>query len=279
VTLTQMDLLEKAITMMERMRSYVRKAGRRSVPTVPISSSPPRVRKSVLIYDPLSLPTAAAKWVVRAVDSAIHERGRCTMILAGGTSWLPVYRRMVVPWLAERIAWDRVEIFFGDERCVPPDDRLSNYGMVRSALLSHRPIRNAAIHRIHAEKADHDAVAQAYARVLPEAPDVLLLGMGADGHTASIFPHSPTLDERERRVVSVAAASGVGRITITPPVISAAATVFVLAAGVRKANATASALEGPWRPQQVPIQLALGGTWLIDTGAARRLRGAYLRGG
>jgi 6-phosphogluconolactonase len=124
------------------------------------------------------------------------------------------------------------------------------------------------------ERTNREESARDYARLLPSRLDVLLLGMGEDGHTASLFPFSPGVRERERRVV---AATGPApyplRLTITPPVISEAETVIVMVTGSAKANAVARALEGSYSPEAFPIQLAIRGTWLIDYPAAHKLRG------
>ena len=237
-----------------------------------------RLQTRVLIYEPSSLPDIAAKWIIRALETAIRERGRCTLALAGGTSWGPTYRRMASAWLAERITWNKVAIYFGDERCVTPEDSRSNYGSAIRTFLARPPIANAAIHRIPADAADPDEAARSYASQLPEHLDVLLLGVGIDGHTASLFPHSPAIAEDVRRVVTVKRPSpDVGRITITCPVIDAARTVFVLAGGSQKSAAVARALEGPWTPDELPVQLTRNATWLIDSRAARCLHGKYER--
>ena len=239
----------------------------------------PQAHGRVLVYDAAALPAAAAKFVIRAVESAIHLHGGCSLALAGGTAWEPTYTEMRSPWLAERVAWEQVSIYFGDERCVPPDDIRSNYRMARASLLGYHPISKASVHRIIAEDPDPEQAALAYADLLPARFDVLLLGVGADAHTASLFPRAPALSETARRVVAVPGPSGLRRITITPPVISAADTVFVLASGVRKSVAVARAIEGPWMPEEMPIQFGRRGAWLLETRAARRLRGDYERAG
>ena len=228
----------------------------------------------VLRYEPTRLASGAARRITELIEDAIKRRGRCTLALAGGGTPQPVYACMADSSLAERVAWDRVALYFGDERCVPPDAEESNYRMVREALLQHVPISSASVHRMEGERADADAAARDYERLLPDALDILLLGMGEDGHTASLFPHSPALAERARRVVAVhRPAPARSRITITPPVIEAADTVIVLVAGADKASTVARAIEGAYVPDELPIQLALRGTWLIDHDAARDLHG------
>lgn len=228
----------------------------------------------VHVYDPPTFAARAAEYVAGAVEASIVARSRCALVLAGGATPRPVYEQMAAAPLAERVAWDRVAIYFGDERCVPPDDPQSNFRMAHEALLSRVPVASGSVHRMEGERTDVDAAAAEYARLLPDAVDVLLLGVGEDGHTASLFPHAPALQEEMRRVVPARSpAPPALRLTITPPVIRAARVVIVLARGAAKAGAMVRALEGPRAPQEVPIQLALGGTWLLDRAAASKLQG------
>jgi 6-phosphogluconolactonase len=165
-----------------------------------------------------------------------------------------------------------VSVFFGDERAVSPDHPDSNFFMVQRALLSRVPIPVGNVHRMEAERTDREAAAREYERLLPARLDVLLLGMGADGHTASLFPGSDALDERHRLVVPVLGAKPPAeRITVTPPVIGAARRVAVIATGEDKAPMVARAIEGPFAPKAVPVQLARHGTWFLDRSAAARL--------
>jgi 6-phosphogluconolactonase len=220
------------------------------------------------------LANAAARGIIEVIGDTIQRRGLCSLALAGGATPRPVYERMAASPLADRVAWDRVRIYFGDERCVPPEAEESNYRMAREALLEHVPIPAASVHRMEGERTDAAAAARDYERQLPAALDLLLLGMGEDGHTASLFPHSPVLAERTRRVVAVTPPAGPApRLTITPPVIAAADTVIVLVAGANKAATVARALEGAYAPEALPVQLALRGTWFIDSAAARLLHG------
>lgn len=221
------------------------------------------------------LADAAARQITEVIEDTIKRRGLCTLALAGGATPRPVYERMAVSSLAGRVAWDRVSFYFGDERCVPPDAEESNYRMAREAILEHVPISSASVHRMEGERTDTDAAARDYERQLPAALDLLLLGMGEDGHTASLFPHSPALAEGTRRVVAVTRPPpSPQRLTITPSVIEAADAVIVLVAGANKAAMVARALEGTYAPEELPIQLALRGTWFIDFAAARRLHGS-----
>lgn len=145
--------------------------------------------------------------------------------------------------------------------------------MAAGAFLDRVPLVRARVHRMPAERPDREAAAREYERLLPDALDVLLLGMGPDGHTASLFPGSPALDERERRVVPAASpVPPVPRLTITPPVIGRARRVAVLVVGADKAPMVARALEGPLVPRALPVQLAAGAHWFLDEAAAAALR-------
>jgi 6-phosphogluconolactonase len=211
----------------------------------------------------------AAEWLDREVSRAIAGRGTCALCLAGGRTPEPVYRALAA---GSGIDWSAVEVYFGDERAVPPDHAHSNYRLVYQTLLSRVAIPRGQVHRMEAERDDRDAAALDYERLLPPRLDVLFLGMGPDGHTASLFPGSAALDERQRRVVAVTGAKPpAGRLTITPPVIAAARSVAVLATGDDKAATVARALEGPPDPKAVPVQLARRGVWFLDHAAAALL--------
>ena len=223
----------------------------------------------VIVSEPAELARQAAEWLGLQVSRAITERGSCALSLAGGRTPDPVYRELASH---STIDWSRVSVFFGDERAVPPDHPDSNYFMVRLALLSRVPIPTAQVHRMEAERGDRDVAAREYERLLPSRLDVLFLGMGADGHTASLFPGSAALDERQRRVVPVVGSkTPAERLTITPPVIEAARTVAVMATGEDKAPMVARAIEGPLATKSVPVQLARRGVWFLDHAAAAQL--------
>jgi 6-phosphogluconolactonase len=165
-----------------------------------------------------------------------------------------------------------LEFYFGDERCVSPTDPDSNYQMVRESLFARAPIAPGQVNRIEAERADRDQAAAEYEAKLPKRLDLLLLGMGTDGHTASLFPGSSVLDEKERRILVVSGPKPpLWRITITPPVIASARQILVLVSGGDKALMVARALREPRNPKKIPIQLALQGTWILDASAAEEL--------
>ena len=223
----------------------------------------------IVVPTPPELARPAAEWLELEIARAIAGRGVGTVCLAGGRTPEPVYRELAA---ASTIDWSRVEVFFGDERAVPPDHPDSNYLMVHRVLLSRVPIPAGRVHRMEAERSDREAAAREYERSLPSQLDILVLGMGPDGHTASLFPGSAALDERQRLVVPVIGAKPPPqRLTITPPVIEAARRVAVIATGGDKAAMVARAIEGPLAPKDVPVQLARRGTWFLDQAAAERL--------
>jgi 6-phosphogluconolactonase len=221
------------------------------------------------------LAQAAAEYLVGVMGAGVAARGRCAVALAGGHTPRPVYERLAEPPLVTRVPWHALEVFFGDERAVGPQDPNSNYRMAADAMLERVPLDPARVHRIPAEQADRDAAARDYERLLPERLDLLLLGMGADGHTASLFPGAAALREHRRRVMAVSGAGPVTeRISITPPVIAAARDIVVLVAGSDKAAAVEAALGGAGPPEELPIRLALRGTWFLTADAAARWKEA-----
>jgi len=210
----------------------------------------------------------AAGWIATVVEQTLRARGRVTLALSGGSTPAPVYRL-----LAELVPeWTAVELFFCDERCVPPDHEDSSYRLVRESLLEHIPGAAARIHRMQGELADRDAAARDYEALLPDALDLLILGVGEDGHTASLFPGHEALDETERRVLHVVGPKPpADRLTLTPPALRAARRSVVLARGAGKAEIVGRVLEGPLDPASLPAQLVRDGAWILDTAAAAAL--------
>lgn len=226
-----------------------------------------------MLPDHAAFVDAAAGRIAATLARVVRDRGRCSVALAGGATPRPVYACLVRPPLVGQVCWEQVDLYFTDERCVPPDDPGSNYRMVAETLLSGVPDLAARTHPMQGERRDRDAAAADYARLLPARLDLMLLGVGPDGHTASLFPQSPALDERVRRVVPVRGPTPPAlRLTITPPVIAAAETIVVLVSGAEKAPAVARALAGPYQPREVPSQLALHGDWVMDAAAAAAWR-------
>lgn len=213
----------------------------------------------------------------RAVASAIREAaarsgdGRFSLALSGGDTPGPVHERLA---LEADLPWHAAQIFFADERAVPPDDPESNYWLARETLLDRVSVPGSHVHRMEAELRDLDAAARRYAAALPDRLDVLLLGIGADGHTASLFPGAPSLGETSHRVLAVSAPAGVEpnrRLTITPPVIEAARAIVMLVSGEAKADAVRRALDDDGDVASCPARLARAGTWILDADAAALL--------
>jgi 6-phosphogluconolactonase len=234
-----------------------------------------------------ALSHAAAAELSALARQAVATRGRFALVLAGGSTPRRLYQLLAEPPYAADVPWERVEFFWGDERPVPPDHPESNYRMAREALLSKVGAWPERIHRIRAEEPDRASAAAEYgceiARVLgapadgpPPVFDLILLGLGADGHTASLFPGSAALRERRSWAVrNRGPGRAEDRITLTVPVLNRAREVRVLVAGPDKAMALAAVLEGPRDPERLPAQLLLPGAgrlaWLVDRAAAADL--------
>lgn len=223
----------------------------------------------IVTEDLAAFTTRAAELIGDAIAWSVARRDGCTLALAGGSTPRPIYAR-----LAELpgIPWGSVSVFFTDERAVPPGHAHSNYRMAREALLSRVAFRPEQIHRMEAERPDYKQAARDYAALLPDPLDLLLLGVGADGHIASLFPGAVALREQRRKVVPVLGGTPrLPRLTITPPVVTRARVLFLMVAGADKADCVARALEGPEDSTAVPACLARHGTWILDRDAARAL--------
>jgi 6-phosphogluconolactonase len=233
-----------------------------------------------------SLGEAAAHEFVRAAREAIAARGRFTVALSGGSTPRRLYQLLASDPFRTQVDWDRVEFFWGDERCVPPDHPDSNYRMAREAMLSHLPIPDEHIHRLEGERADRDAAARDYEAVLarvfgvqvggePPALDLNLLGMGTNAHTASLFPYTKALDEMTRWVVAnFVPELHTDRLTMTRPMLNHSRQVLFLVAGADKAEPLAEVLTGPYDPKRLPSQLIQPDgqlVWFIERSAAARL--------
>lgn len=227
------------------------------------------VAPDVSVIETSVLAAKAAEKITNTLRTAARAHGRACLALAGGTT-----PRRVHEALAERddVPWSLVHVYFGDERCVPPDHPDSNYRMAKESLFDRIALPSSQIHRPAAELEDRDAAARAYEAVLPARLDLIILGIGEDGHTASLFPGSPALNERERRYIPVVGPKPPPhRLTLTVPALEAAGALLMLATGAGKAEAVARALEGPADLQGTPAQLARRGSWFVDREAARLL--------
>jgi len=226
----------------------------------------------VVVPDPRALARRAAEWIVERTRAAVASRGSCSVALAGGSTPRATYEVLGTSALAAAVAWGAIDWFFGDERAVPFDHPESNYRLAVETLFAGRSEALQRACRMPADAADATTAARAYGQILPHPLDIVILGMGEDGHTASLFPGSPALDERLERVAPVTGPKPpFPRMTITPPVIEAARDVIVLVAGSSKAAMLARALEGPLDVRSVPVQLARGRTFIVDAAAASGL--------
>ncbi|MEX1025313.1 MAG: 6-phosphogluconolactonase [Planctomycetota bacterium] len=217
------------------------------------------------------LTDAAADWILTRIRGVLAERERCSIALSGGATPGPVYRRLAQDALDNRYDGSRLDLFLADERCVPPDDEDSNAGLVREHWLDIDP--RPTFVRPRGEAADHVQEAGVYAGKLPDALDLVVLGIGPDGHTASLFPGSDAVREAERRVVYVGDSPKPPpeRWSLSPRALDDARELVTIVAGAAKSDALARALESPWNPLETPAQLARRGTWFVDAEAASAL--------
>ena len=246
--------------------------------------------KLTVYADPESWVNGVTEYIIELATTAIAERGRFTFAFSGGSTPRPIYERLASSGYSERIDWSRVQVFFGDERCVPPDDPLSNYRMARTTLCDHVPIPPANIHRIHGEEPPEQAAdeyAQELARTFggdankggspQDGFDLVLLGMGDNGHTASLFPGMAAVTESVHWVMAqYIEVVGMWRVTLTPVILNAAGHAAFLVKGTAKAEMLPKVLEGPYQPVVLPSQIIKPTRgelrWLVDAAAASNLR-------
>jgi 6-phosphogluconolactonase len=238
--------------------------------------------------DAEAVSRAAAEEFVRCAGEAVNARGRFTVVLSGGSTPKRMYQLLAAPPLRDRVDWPRVFVFWGDERAVPPDHPDANYHTAHAELLTKVPVPAGNVFRMEGERPLAAAAAdyqEAVARALgvppdgpPPALDLVLLGMGPDGHTASLFPGNDALAEGTRWVVPVHGAPKPppDRLTMTAPLLNTAREVLFLVAGADKADRLAEVLDGPPDPHRLPSQLVrpAGGllVWYVDRSAAAKLK-------
>ncbi len=235
-----------------------------------------------LYPDRETLSRAAAGLFAERVARAAASRGRCAILLAGGETPRRTYELLAEEPLRQRVPWELLHVFWGDERCVSPDDPRSNSRMACRALLDRVPVPAGQIHPIPGNREPREVVEEYEAllrRFFAGAPprfDLVFLGLGVDGHTASLFPGSPALDERERWTAVVRrAGEEIDRVTLTLPLLNQAELVLFLVAGEDKAAVLREVLvetpdalpAGMVRPERGELR------WLVDRPAARLLRG------
>ncbi len=244
---------------------------------------------TIVVPDAAALAERAAREVLGDALAAVEARGHFTWVLSGGTTPRRLYARLAEAPFRDSMPWARAHVFWGDERHVPPTHPESDYGMAFEALLAKVPIPEMQIHRIEAELEDaaeaarrYDATLRAELQALGEpldpAPsfDLVLLGLGADGHTASLFPGSTAIREGRAWVAAPYVEKfRTHRITLTPTVFNAARHVVFLVSGSDKAEAVHATQRGPLDPRWHPAQAIRPSpgrlTWLLDAGAAARL--------
>ncbi len=235
-----------------------------------------------VLATPAELAAAAADVVETELAAAVDRDGAATLVLSGGSTPRALYRLLATPERRARVPWDRVEFLFGDERCVRPIDVDSNYRMAHEALLGALAPDPGSVHRIRGELPPGEAAADYEARLRarfgeagPPRFDLVLLGLGGDGHTASLFPGDAALDETAR--LAVAARAPVeprDRVTLTFPVLNAARRVLFLVAGADKAPAVARVASGDATAPAARVAPAAGRcTWLLDRAAAAGIAG------
>ena len=237
---------------------------------------------NLLVYEtPEELEEAAARDFVAKAEAAISERGRFAVVLAGGSTPRTTYE-ILARHHSDELDWSKVHVFFGDERTVHPEHEASNYRMVRETLLSH--VRVGSVHRMRCElplgeaAADYEKQLREFFGPSEEPPrfDLILLGLGEDGHTASLFPETSALDVSDRGVVvNPVLKLGTSRLTLTIPVINAARAVTFLVAGEDKARTLKEVLEGDADPRAYPAKFIRPDgelAWMVDRAAATLIR-------
>ncbi len=232
--------------------------------------------------DPEALSQGAAEFFVEQADAAIRKRGRFVLALAGGRTPERTYSLLARPPFRRQVNWSRVHVFWGDERCVPPDDPRSNARMAQTLLLDHVPVPSCQIHPMicrqspREEAKRYEALLRDFFSESPPCFDLIFLGLGENGHTASLFPQTEVLREQKRWVAELyVAEQDLYRITLTARIINRAASVVFLVAGAEKAEVLQAVTGGRQDPMRLPAQLIRlrdGGLhWFVDQAAASRL--------
>jgi 6-phosphogluconolactonase len=242
----------------------------------------------LVVEDPAGLARAAAEEFARGAAEAVAASGSFSVALAGGSTPRGLYALLArddAPYRA-KVPWERARVFFGDERPVPPDHPDSNYRMARETLLTRVPVPETGVYRMRGEAPDAGTAAGEYesllrsafrlARDQPPPFDLVVLGMGRDGHTASIFPGSDVVHETSRLAAAPWVQTlGTRRITLTPVALNGARLAIFLVSGAEKAGTLRAVLQGEHRPDLLPAQAIrpAGGEplWIVDRPAAALL--------
>ncbi|QOR75758.1 MAG: 6-phosphogluconolactonase [Thermoflavifilum sp.] len=223
-----------------------------------------------------------AYWLVEHMHYTLSVRDRYTWVLSGGSTPQHLFGLLAKPPFREQIPWDKLHIFWGDERCVPFSDPRNNGKMAYDLLLQHVPVVSSQVHYIPTDLKPEEA-AQTYEKLLhhyfsDQGPsfDLVMLGMGSNGHTLSLFPHTDVIHETERWVKAVFVDElSMYRITLTPPLVNRASCATFLVSGKDKADMLKTVLEGPYRPDDYPAQIIRLTNnelhWFVDRDAASAL--------
>lgn len=226
-----------------------------------------------------TLSQAAAALLATRAQEAVKERGRFSVALSGGSTPRRTYQLLAQsPW-RDQVDWSKVHVFWGDERCVPLEDPRNNARLAHEAFLAAAPVPSDQVHPIRCQEAaggaaaSYEALLRAYFAGQTHTFDLVFLGLGEDGHTASLFPGDPALSEQERWAVAVFKGDeGLHRVSLTPQVFNRSRTVAFLVSGRDKARVLQEILEGDYAPQRLPAQLIRPGDgellWLVDQAAA-----------
>jgi 6-phosphogluconolactonase len=235
--------------------------------------------------DKHTLSQHAAEYIMRIAKESIDLQGRFTIALTGGTTPGEAYSLLGSEPIRSQIDWQLVHIFWGDERCVPHNNPESNFYLAQEVLLDKIAIPKSQIHPMPADQPDRDAASQAYTIEMQrtfgtnEIPnfDLIHLGMGPEGHTASLFPHQASLHEKHRLVMPVSVPKPPpDRLTFTPPLLNAARNVLFLVIGSEKADALRAVLEGEYQPDVYPAQIVRPTNgevvWMVERAVAQNLQ-------
>lgn len=240
----------------------------------------------IAIYPDINkISSEAASYVTRVAREAIATRGLFSFGLSGGSTPGKLYSLLTSEPYRSQIDWNAVHLFWSDERCVAPEDAQSNYHLAQETILKGVTLRPEQIHRMPADQPDREQASAAYAEEIRKvlggdgvpAFDLLQLGMGPEAHTASLFPHQPSLREQDRLVMPVSVPKPPpDRLTFTPPLLHAARHLLFLATGADKAEALHEVVEGVYQPEEYPSQFIARESkgevvWMVDTAIAQKI--------
>lgn len=225
-----------------------------------------------IFADHEAVSAAVADYWVTVGKRCISSRGKFDLVISGGPGPIRSFEILAAQYGQERKLWDHTHLYWADERCVPKDSPQSNYGQAKKYLLDIVKIPDSQVHPMPGDREDPRQGADEYNAIFPLSVDLLILGMGPEGHTASIFPHSPVITETRRHVVfAEVPADPNKRITITPRVMANAGEVLMQVSGSEKADALHEVFSETGNVQETPAVLVRKGLWFVDKAAAERM--------